>query len=83
MSSIVKKLQGREGIPTDWLEYGRLAVPRCCFLFSDKVLRYDLHINKKREITEKLEQCWANQIFDNMKLVKLMDDSNMSVLFFL
>ena len=38
-------------------------------------MRYDLPVNKKKEIAEKLETGWATQIYNNLKQIRLIETS--------
>ena len=72
---LVEDLSYKAQLPKMWSEYGRIACPRLCFLFPERCIRYELPVNKKKEIAEKLEQGWEIQIFNNLKHIRVVDTS--------
>ncbi|VDM38549.1 unnamed protein product [Toxocara canis] len=64
--------------PREWIIEGRLARPRLLFCFHRSPLRIDLGAAKKRELVTKLEQSMENQIFNVLKLHKIIGHTNKS-----
>ncbi|VDK51737.1 unnamed protein product [Anisakis simplex] len=64
--------------PREWAIEGRLARPRLLFAFHRSPLRTDLGAVKRKELMTKLEQNLENQIFNVLRLYKLIAHSNKS-----
>uniref|UniRef100_A0A9J2Q7Y3 Nonsense-mediated mRNA decay factor SMG8 n=1 Tax=Ascaris lumbricoides TaxID=6252 RepID=A0A9J2Q7Y3_ASCLU len=64
--------------PREWVIEGRLARPRLLFCFNRSPLRTDIGAVKKKELVTKLEQNMENQIFNVLRLHKIIGHTNKS-----